>query len=97
MILDDLEMNPDKYKDKKLSELSDEDDFDEENNVEYTKVRYKNSLLPKMILVSTQILIALTLSITCNWCIFITLYSSSIVRKQVSKNLIWRQLFLSVK
>lgn len=59
-------MNPDKYKDKKLSELSDEDDFDEENNVEYTKVRYKNSLLPKMILVSTQILIALTLSITCN-------------------------------
>ncbi|KAG6589398.1 Protein PLASTID TRANSCRIPTIONALLY ACTIVE 10, partial [Cucurbita argyrosperma subsp. argyrosperma] len=50
MILDDLEMNPDKYKDKKLSELSDEDDFDEENNVEYTKVRYKNSLLPKMIL-----------------------------------------------
>lgn len=52
MILDDLEMNPAKYKDKKLSELSDED-FDEENSVEYTKVRYKNSLLPKMILVST--------------------------------------------
>lgn len=53
MILDDLEMNPDKYKDKKLSELCDEEDFDEENSVEYTKVRYKNSLLPKMIMVST--------------------------------------------
>ncbi|KAA0057783.1 protein PLASTID TRANSCRIPTIONALLY ACTIVE 10 isoform X1 [Cucumis melo var. makuwa] len=50
MILDDFEMNPDKYGDKKLSELSDEEDFDEENNIEYTKVRYKNSLLPKKIL-----------------------------------------------
>lgn len=50
MILDDLELNPDKYRDKKLSELSDEEDFDEENNIEYTKVRYKNSLLPKKIL-----------------------------------------------
>lgn len=52
MILDDLELNPDKYRDKRLSELSDEEDFDEENNIEYTKVRYKNSLLPKKILVS---------------------------------------------
>lgn len=52
MILDDWEMNPDKYRDKKLSELSDEEDFDEENSIEYTKVRYKNSLLPKKILVS---------------------------------------------
>ncbi|KAE8652384.1 hypothetical protein Csa_013931 [Cucumis sativus] len=50
MILDDWEMNPDKYRDKKLSELSDEEDFDEENSIEYTKVRYKNSLLPKKIL-----------------------------------------------
>lgn len=49
MILDDLEANPEKYKGKKLSELTDDDDYDEENNVQYTKVRYKKGLLPKMI------------------------------------------------
>ncbi|MFQ6671097.1 hypothetical protein Gotur_035745 [Gossypium turneri] len=49
MILDDLEANPEKYKAKKLSELTDDDDYDEENNVQYTKVRYKKGLLPKMI------------------------------------------------
>lgn len=52
MILDDLEANPDKYKGKRLSELTDDDDYDEENNVQYTKAYYKKSLLPKMILVS---------------------------------------------
>ncbi|KAA8542158.1 hypothetical protein F0562_023310 [Nyssa sinensis] len=50
MILDDMEANPDKYKDKKLSELTDDDDFDEENSVEYTKAYYKKALIPKMIL-----------------------------------------------
>ncbi|KAG4190821.1 hypothetical protein ERO13_A07G053200v2 [Gossypium hirsutum] len=49
MILDDLEANPEKYKGKKLSELTDDDDYDEENNVQYTKVRFKKGLLPKMI------------------------------------------------
>ncbi|XP_052176550.1 protein PLASTID TRANSCRIPTIONALLY ACTIVE 10 [Diospyros lotus] len=50
MILDDMENNPDKYKDKKLSELTDDDDFDEENSVEYTQAYYKKTLLPKVIL-----------------------------------------------
>lgn len=52
MILDDLEANPNKYKGKRLSELTDDDDYDEENNVQCTKAYYKKSLLPKMILVS---------------------------------------------
>lgn len=56
-ILDDMEANPDKYKGKKLSELSDEEEFDEENSVEYTKTYYKNSLIPKVILVGTLMLI----------------------------------------
>ncbi|XP_059641125.1 protein PLASTID TRANSCRIPTIONALLY ACTIVE 10 [Cornus florida] len=50
MILDDMEDNPDKYKDKILSELTDDDDFDEENSVEYTKAYYKKALIPKTIL-----------------------------------------------
>lgn len=49
-ILDDMEANPDKYKGKKLSQLTDEEEFDEENSVEYTKTYYKNSLIPKVIL-----------------------------------------------
>lgn len=52
MILDDMEANPDKYKGRKLSELTDEVEFDERHSVEYTKAYYKKSLLPKMILVS---------------------------------------------
>lgn len=56
MILDDMEINPDKYKDKKLSELTDDDDFDEENNVEYTKAYYKKSLLTKKIAVRIFVL-----------------------------------------
>lgn len=51
MILDDMEMNPDKYQNKKLSELVDEEDCGEENGVEYTKAYYKKSLIPKMIMV----------------------------------------------
>ncbi|KAK8344190.1 hypothetical protein V6Z12_A07G062500 [Gossypium hirsutum] len=54
MILDDLEANPEKYKGKKLSELTDDDDYDEENNVQYTKVRFKKGLLPKMIKTSVK-------------------------------------------
>ncbi|KAL5748287.1 hypothetical protein ACOSQ2_025584 [Xanthoceras sorbifolium] len=50
MIVDDVETNPDKYKDKNLSELSDDEDFDEENSVIHTKVQYKKNLLPKTIL-----------------------------------------------
>ncbi|RVX18041.1 Protein plastid transcriptionally active 10 [Vitis vinifera] len=50
MILDDMEVNPHKYEGKKLTELTDDEDFDEENSVEYTKVYYKKSLLPKKIL-----------------------------------------------
>lgn len=57
MILNDMEINPDKYKGKKLSDLVDEDDFDEENAVQYTKVRHKNALLPKITLVSTILIV----------------------------------------
>ncbi|KAL3025382.1 hypothetical protein AAZX31_04G176300 [Glycine max] len=47
MILDDMAINPDKYEGKKLSDLVDEEDFDEQNAVEYTKVQYKNTMLPQ--------------------------------------------------
>ncbi|KAH9776674.1 protein PLASTID TRANSCRIPTIONALLY ACTIVE 10 [Citrus sinensis] len=50
LILDDMEANPDKYKGKKLSELTDDEEFDDENSVEYTKVNYKKALLAKIIL-----------------------------------------------
>lgn len=53
MILDDLEVNPHKYEGKKLSELTDDEEFDEQNSIEYTKVYYKKTLLPKKILVRT--------------------------------------------
>lgn len=55
MILDDMEINPDKYKDKNLKELTDDEEFDEENSVEYTEAYYKKTLLPKMILVSISL------------------------------------------
>ncbi|ONI08049.1 hypothetical protein PRUPE_5G155500 [Prunus persica] len=50
MILNDLEANPEKYKGKKLSELTDTEEFNEENSVEYTKAYYKKTLIPKVIL-----------------------------------------------
>ncbi|GAB4860486.1 Protein PLASTID TRANSCRIPTIONALLY ACTIVE 10 [Ancistrocladus abbreviatus] len=50
MILDDMEANPDKYKGKKLSELTDDEEFDEENSVEYTTAYYKKTQIPKVIL-----------------------------------------------
>ncbi|KAL8128525.1 hypothetical protein V2J09_017680 [Rumex salicifolius] len=50
MVLDDLEANPDKYKGKKLSELTDEEEFDDEHSVEYEDVYYKKTKLPKMVL-----------------------------------------------
>lgn len=50
--MDDMEINPDKYEGKKLSELTDEEEFDEENSVQYTEDYYKESLLPKRIVVS---------------------------------------------
>ena len=54
MILDDLEANPEKYEGKKLSELSDEEEFDEQNSVVHTKALYKTTVVPKVILVSTS-------------------------------------------
>ncbi|CAA3031802.1 PLASTID TRANSCRIPTIONALLY ACTIVE 10 [Olea europaea subsp. europaea] len=55
MIMDDMELNPDKYKGKKLTELTDDDDFDEENSVVYGEAYYKKTLLPKMTLrISTK-------------------------------------------
>lgn len=51
MILDDMTKNPDKYEGKKLSELSDDEDFDEENTVEYGQAYFKGALIPRMTLV----------------------------------------------
>lgn len=51
MILDEMTANPAKYEGKKLSELTDEEEFDEDNSVEHGKVYYKKSLLPKLTLV----------------------------------------------
>lgn len=53
MILDDYEANPEKYKGKKLSELSDDEDYDEEKDVEYGEAYYKKTKLPKVTLVRT--------------------------------------------
>ncbi|XP_010519519.1 PREDICTED: protein PLASTID TRANSCRIPTIONALLY ACTIVE 10 [Tarenaya hassleriana] len=50
MILDDYEANPEKYKGKKLSELSDDEDYDEEKDVEYGEAYYKKTKLPKVTL-----------------------------------------------
>ncbi|KAK9699476.1 hypothetical protein RND81_08G176000 [Saponaria officinalis] len=50
MVLDDIEANPDKYKGKKLSELSDDEEFDEQHSVEHSTVFYKKSELPLTIL-----------------------------------------------
>lgn len=70
MIMDDMEVNPDKYKDKKLTELTDDEDFDEQNSVEYTKAYHKKALLPKMILVSI-FLVAYDIKSICS-CILLT-------------------------
>lgn len=51
MILDDMEENPNKYKGKSLSELTDEEEIDEENSVEYGKAKYKNTTVPRVTLV----------------------------------------------
>jgi hypothetical protein len=59
MILNDMDINPDKYKGKKLSDLVDEDDFNEENSIQYTKVQYKNALVPKVTMVSTILIVIL--------------------------------------
>ncbi|KAK4264486.1 hypothetical protein QN277_025652 [Acacia crassicarpa] len=50
MILDDMEINPGKYEGKKLSDLTDSEDFDEENSVEYSEAYYKKTKLPKVTL-----------------------------------------------
>ncbi|XP_050221633.1 protein PLASTID TRANSCRIPTIONALLY ACTIVE 10 [Mercurialis annua] len=50
MIVDDWELNPDKYKGKKISELTDDEDFDEQNSVEYAEAYFKKALLPKTIM-----------------------------------------------
>lgn len=60
--MDDMEINPDKYEGKKLSELADEEEFDEENSVQYTEEYYKASLLPKRIVVSALDLMTMLLS-----------------------------------
>lgn len=51
MILDDVEANPHKYQGKKLSELTDEEEIDDEKSVEYGKAKYKNTTVPRVTLV----------------------------------------------
>lgn len=71
MILDDMEANPDKYKGKKLTELTDKEEVDEENSIEYGKAYYKKTLLPKMTLVKNFLLVVLVW--LCFWIIYVTL------------------------
>lgn len=54
MILDDMEINPEKYKGKRISELSDDEEINEENSVEHGKAYYKKALIPKMTLVNDR-------------------------------------------
>ncbi|XP_047157256.1 protein PLASTID TRANSCRIPTIONALLY ACTIVE 10 [Vigna umbellata] len=49
-ILDDMAINPDKYKGKKVSDLSDDEDFDEQNAVQHSEVKYKNTVIQKITL-----------------------------------------------
>lgn len=92
MIMDDMEANPDKYKDKKLSELTDDDDDDYtgENSVEYTKAYYKKSLIPKMILVSSLLITSYG---ECAIIWFLVCFG----RKQALKNSTWKLRLLSVR
>lgn len=95
MIMDDMEVNPDKYKDKKLTELTDDEDFDEENSVEYTKAYHKKALLPKMILVK-HIPCGLRHKINL-FMHFANIGARTLGRKQASKNLIWKLHLKSVR
>lgn len=70
MILDDYEANPEKYKGKKLSELSDDEDFDEQKDIEYSEAYYKKTKLPKVILVRIFY-----------WCVLVKPYSLSYLIK----------------
>lgn len=52
LFMDDMDSNPEKYKDVNLADLKDLEEIDDEHSVEYTKVHYKKSLLPHVIMVS---------------------------------------------
>lgn len=51
MIMDDMEANPSKYQGKNLIELSDDEEIDDENSVEYGKATYKKTTVPRMTVV----------------------------------------------
>lgn len=53
LILDDMENNPEKYEGKQVADLTDDEEIAEENRVEYAKVPYKKTVIPKTILVSS--------------------------------------------
>lgn len=55
--MDDYEANPEKYEGKKLSELSDDEDYDEEKDIIHTEAYYKKTKLPKVILVRFSFLV----------------------------------------
>lgn len=84
MILDDYEANPEKYKGKKLSDLSDDEGFDEQKEIEHGEAYFKKTKLPKVILVRNFY-----------WCVGETIlsqlcdymFSCFFHRKPVSRNL----------
>ncbi|CAL1405789.1 unnamed protein product [Linum trigynum] len=53
MMVGDWVKNPDKYKGKKISELTDDEDIDEQNNVVYGEAYHKRTVLPKMTLITS--------------------------------------------
>ena len=56
IILNDWEANPEKYKGKLISEITDDVDFNEEDSVEYSEAYYKRTLLPKITLVRRSLI-----------------------------------------
>lgn len=84
MILDDYEANPEKYKGKKLSELSDDKGFDEQKEIEHGEAYYKKTKLPKVILVRNFLLVGWwNHTVSVIWSNVFLLFH----RKPVSRNL----------
>lgn len=51
--------NPGKYKGQKISELTDDEDIDEQTNVVHGEAYHKRTVLPKMTLVRNIVLFAI--------------------------------------
>jgi hypothetical protein len=55
MILDHEDDNPDKFRDTTYESTVDTSSFDEENRVQYTEARYKDSMLKKKVVVCSPV------------------------------------------